>query len=166
MSPLIKLHLGSAGYCALLAGLNWFRSVGYSRQFGVTRETLAPIGLGLLLSALVILYLGVHCVRTALSLLKRGRKVTDGPWIESGSVLVYALPLLWHRTATTSWIEPDGVLAVATGGYGHALSPWVCLFAVLGMLLFQILTRLSDGGARPEQGAPGDMVGHSLSSPG
>lgn len=42
MTPLTKLHLGSAGYCALLGSLNWFRSVEYARPVGVTSERLVP----------------------------------------------------------------------------------------------------------------------------
>ncbi len=143
MNPCTKLHLGSAVYCALLVGLNWFRSVEYSRQFGVTSESLAPIALATLLSLAVALYLIYRCVRSALTRLEEGRKVRGGRWIKSWSVILYALPLLWHQISSSSWREPDGALATATGGYGHALSSWVFLFAVLGLLLFQILTRLT-----------------------
>jgi hypothetical protein len=152
MNSSIKLHLGSAGYCALLVSLNWFKSVEYSRQFGLKSESDAPIALAYLLSVAVALYLVYRCVRSALSRLEGGRKVREGRWIESWAVILYALPLLWHRTSTSSWREPDGALATATGGYGHALSPWVFLFAVLGLLLFQIATRLTldDQDAKPD----------------
>lgn len=139
-----KLHLGSAGYCALLAGLNWFRSVEYSRQFGVTSESFAPIALALLLSAGVALYLGYRCVRLALAGLESGKRVKAGNWIESWGVMLYAIPLLVHRTSSSSWIEADGAIAKATGGYGHATSIWVFVFAVAGLLLFQIRSRLTD----------------------
>jgi hypothetical protein len=151
MNPITKLHLRSAVYCALLIGLNWFRSVDYSRPFGVTSESFAPIGLALLLSAAVALYLAYRCVRAALSRLERGKKVREGRWIESWSVMVYALPLLWHRTSSSSWTESDGSLATATGGFGHALSGWVFLLAILGLLLFQILARLADDDEEPSQ---------------
>lgn len=151
MKPSTKLHLGSAVYCALLIGLNWFRSVEYSRQFGVTSESFAPIGLALLLSAAVALYLAYRCVRATLSRLESGKKVREGRWIESWSVIVYALPLLWHRISSSSWTEADGTLATATGGFGHALSGWVFLFAILGLLLFQILARLTDDDEEPNQ---------------
>ncbi len=143
MNPSTKLHLGSAGYCALLISLNWFRSVEYSRQFGVTSENLAPIALAALLSLAVVLYLIYRCVRAALSRLENGRKVRAGRWIESWGVIFYALPLLWHQTSSSSWREPDGAWAAATGGYGHALSSWVFLFAGSGLLLLQIFTRLT-----------------------
>lgn len=143
MNPSTKLHLGSAGYCALLASLNWFRSVDYSREIGVRSESFAPIALAALLSLGVVLYLVYRCVRAALTRLEYGRKVGAGRWIESRTVILYALPLLWHRTSSSRWTEPDGALASATGGYGHSLSSWVFLFAVLGLLLFQIFTRLT-----------------------
>jgi len=152
MNSSTKLHLGSAGYCALLVGLNWFRSVEYSRQFGLKSESFAPIALAYLLSVAVALYLVYRCVRSALSRLESGRKVREGRWIKSWTVILYALPLLWHQTSSSSWREPDRALATATGGYGHALSSWVFLFAVLGLLLFQIFTRLTpdDEAAEPD----------------
>jgi hypothetical protein len=149
MNPFAKLHLRSAVYCALIVGLNWFRSVEYSRQFGVTSESFAPIGLALLLSAAVALYLAYRCVRRALSRLESGKKVREGRWIESWSVMVYALPLLWHRISSSSWVESDGTLATSTGGFGHALSGWVFLFVILGLLLFQILARLTGDDEEP-----------------
>jgi hypothetical protein len=149
MNPSTKLHLVSAGYCALLAGMNWFRSVEYSRKLGLVNESISPIGLSFLLSAAVGLYLVYHCVRSALIRLESGAKVREGRGIESRIVILYALPLLWHRNSSSSWMEPDGVMATATGGYGHSLSVWVFTFAVLGLLLFQILTRLTpDDGER------------------
>jgi hypothetical protein len=144
MSPLIKLHLGSATYCLLLISLNWVRSVEYSRPLGITSETIAPVGLALLLSAAVVLYFAYRCIRAALSRLEKGNKVREGRWIESWSVIVYTLPLLVFRSSSSHWVEPDGTLAKATGGFGHALSTWVFLFAILGLLLFQILARLTD----------------------
>lgn len=146
-----KLHLGSAGYCAVLIGLNWFRSVEYSRQSGLQSESFEPVALALVLSLVGVLYLAYRCLRDARARLESGRKVKTGRWIESWAVILYALPLLGHRVSTSSWREPDGALATATGGYGHACSPWVFLFAVLGLLLFQMFTRLTsdDDGADP-----------------
>ena len=92
MNPSTKIHLGSAGYCALLVGLNWFRSVEYSRQFGVTSESLAPIALAVLLSLTVALYLVYRCVRTALTRLEDRRKIRAGRWIESWAVSSKARP--------------------------------------------------------------------------
>lgn len=149
MNPSTKLHLGSAGYCALLVGLNWSRSIEYSRQFEVTIESFAPIGLAILLSAAVALYLVYGCVRSTLSRLASGKKVGEGSWIESWRVIFYALPLLYYRTSTSGWTEVDGARATATGGYGHALSCWVFLFAIVGLLLFQILARLTDDDDEP-----------------
>lgn len=151
MNSTAKLHLGSALYCALLVGLNWFRSVEYARPIGVTSETFAPIALALLISAAVAVYLLYRCVRSSLSLLESGRKVRAGRWIESWSVTIYALPLLWHRTSISSWTEADGALATASGGFGHTLSGWVFLLATLGLLLFQILARLVGDDEGPNQ---------------
>lgn len=158
MNPSTKLHLGSAGYCALLVGLNWSRTVEYSRQSGVTSEGVSPIALALLLSGGVALFLLVRCVRVALARLENGRRLKEGRWIPSRGVIAYALPLLLHRTTVSTWIEPDGALATASGGYGHAASSWVFLFAVLGLLLFQILARLTGDDAEPEAEAGIDTV--------
>lgn len=151
MNPIVKLHLGSAAYCALLVGLNWTRSTEYSRQFGVTSESYSPVALAWLISTAVVVYLAYRCVRSALSRLASGRKVREGRWIESWSVIVYALPLLVHKTSSSSWIEADGALATMSGGYGHALSGRVFLFAVLGLLLFQIVSRLGSDDEKPDQ---------------
>ena len=54
MTPSSKLHLGSAGYYAVLTGLNWYRSVEYARKPGVTgmtSETLSPVALALVIFA-------------------------------------------------------------------------------------------------------------------
>jgi hypothetical protein len=152
MNSSTKLHLGSAGYSTLLVGMNWSRPVEYSRQFGLKSESVAPIALAYLLSAGVVLYLVYRCVRSALSRLESGRKVRQGRWIRSWVVILYALPLLWHQNSSSSWREPDGAFAIATGGYGHALSSWVFLFAVLGLLLFQIFTRLTSDDEDAEPG--------------
>ena len=151
MNPLIKLHLGSAGYCALLASLNWFRSVQYSRQVGLKSESFSPVALALLLSGAFALYLAALCLRAARARLESGRMVKTGNWIESWVVVVYTLPLLWHQNSVSTWKEADGAMATEIGGYGHASSGWVFVFAVAGLLLFQILSRLAptDDGADP-----------------
>lgn len=151
MTPPARLHLGSAAYCSLLIGLNWFRSVEYSRRSGLVSESVAPVGLALLLSFAVALYLAYRCVKAALCRLESGKKVRRGEWVESWSVIGYALPLLWHRISSSTWTEADGALATATGGFGHALSCWVFLFAILGLLLFQVLTRLTGDDEAPNQ---------------
>jgi hypothetical protein len=151
MNPILKLHFGSAGYCALLISLNWFRSIEYSRQVGLKSESFAPIGLVWLLSAGIALYLAYRCGRSALARLKTGRKVREGNWIESWSVIVYALPLLVHRTTSSSWNEADGALARMTSGYGDAISGRIFLYAVLGLLLFQILMRLEPNDQMPNR---------------
>ena len=149
MNKSTKFDLGSAGYCALLVGLNWFRSVEYSRKIGVSSESNSPVALAFLVSAAVALYLVYRCVRSALSRLESGKKMREGNWIETWSVIVYALPLLWHQTSSSSWIEADGALATATGGYGHDLSSRIFLFAIMGLLLFQILARLTGDDEEP-----------------
>ncbi len=142
MSPILKLHLGSAGYCGMLASLNWWKSVQYSRQFGITNESNSPIALAFLISAAVALLLGFLCVWTAIKRLESGRKVRGGRWITHWGVLVYTLPLLGHRASSSSWIEADGVVATGTSGYGYAGSNAIFAFAVAALLLFQILARL------------------------
>jgi len=159
MSPTIKLHVWSAGYCASLVGLNWFRSVEYSRQIGLHSESVNPVALAFLLSVAVVLYLGYRCVRFALARLESGKKVRSGRWIKSWSVIVYALPLLWHRTSTSSWKEADGTLVTATGGYGHALSSWIFIFAIIGLLLFQFFTRLNPDNEDAEPTPAGNQAG-------
>lgn len=161
MTPSTKLHLGSAGYCALLISLNWFRSVEYSRQLGLKSESLTPVGLAALLSLVVALYLGYRCVRAALARLEDGRKVREGRWIRSWAVLLYALPLLWHQISTSSWKEPDGAVATVTSGYGQAASSSIFILAILGLLLFQIYVRLTPDDDDPEA----DGTGSSGSSP-
>lgn len=144
MNPSIKLQIGSAGYCALLACLNWSRSVERSHQNGVFhRSSVDPIALAVLLAVGIVFYLLYRCVRAALRRLEIGRSVREGRWIKSWGVVVYALPLLFHLNSTARWKEADGAFVTVTGGYGHNLSIWVFVFAILGMFLFQMLTRLS-----------------------
>lgn len=146
MNPRTKLHLWSAAYCALLASLNWFRTVEYSRRVGMTYQSYVPVGVAWLLSFLTVLYLAWLCIRQAQLKLELGVKVAPGKWIQSPLVILYALPLLWHQQATTSWREMDGTLATMTNGYGQPLSSWVFCYAVVGLLLFQVLVRLSTEG--------------------
>lgn len=143
MNPLLKLHLGSAAYCAILVSLNWFRIIEYTRKSGLTKESLTPVGLAALLSGAAALYLILLCLRAARTRLEEGRKIAPGRWIQSRAVLLYALPLLWHQESTSSWMEPDGSMATLSRGYGHGLSTQVFFFAIAGMLLFQILARLT-----------------------
>lgn len=156
MKPLAKLHLWSAGYCLVLAGLNWSRTVEYARAAGLRRESIDGIGGALLLSGAIALYLAWSCIRTARLRLEAGKKVQSGRWVPSWSVLIYALPLVFRFNSTSNWTDPDGALATATGGYGGALSRAVFLFAVAGLLLFQIRSRLSIENTEAEPAATGN----------
>ena len=143
MKPSRKIHLWSASYCLLLAVLNWSRTVEYSRAGGTKGSSiLTPIEVAFVLSAVVLLVLGVRIVRSARRHLETGRRVTAGRWIQDRSVVLYTLPLLFYRQTTSSWIEPDGAVANSISRYGGALTLAVLLFAILGMLLFQVLLRL------------------------
>ena len=147
MKPSAKLHLMCAVYCTTLAALNWSHSIEYSRAVGPYRETNAPVGLALLLAGSIALVLAVRCLRAAKRRHESGRRVAAGGWIPSKSVLLYALPLLFSHTTTSTWVAADGTRAVANGGFGHALSPWVFLVAVAGMILFQLHAKLATDGA-------------------
>jgi hypothetical protein len=149
MKSFVQLHVGSAAYCAVLLVLNWSWSVKYSRQVGLTSESVSPVAFALLLSIGVSLYYAFRCLIAAASRLEKGTKVGEGRWIRSWSVLVYALPLLFHKNSTSNWIDGDGALATTSSGFGHQLSTWVFLFAILGLLLFQIFSRLN---LNPEEG--------------
>lgn len=143
MKSFLQLHLGSAAYCAVLLVLNWSWSVKYSRQVGITSESVAPVAFAYLLSIGVALYYAFRCLKAAAARLEKGTKVREGRWIRSWSVLVYALPLLFHRSSTSTWIDGDGALATTTSGFGHQISSSVFLFAVVGLFLFQIFSRLN-----------------------
>lgn len=143
MKLFLQLHVGSAAYCAVLLVLNWTWSVKYSRQVGITSESVAPVVFAYLLSIGVALYYAFRCIKAAASRLEKGKKVREGRWIRSWSVLVYALPLLFHRSSTSSWIDGDGALATTTTGFGHQVSTSVFIFTILGLLLFQIFSRLN-----------------------
>ena len=143
MKPPTKLHIWSAGYCLVLAGLNWSHTVAYSRPAGTQRESIDGISGALLLSGAIALYLMWHCIRSARIRLEAGKKVEGGRWVRSWGVLIYALPLIFRSVSTSTWTAPDGALATATGGYGSDRSFAVFLFAIAGLLLFQILSRLS-----------------------
>jgi hypothetical protein len=151
MKPNAKLHLKSALYCGLLAGMSWFSSIEYSRKVGVVEENFYPIGLAFLLSGTVAVYLAYRCMKEAGIRLERGDAVRNGKWIQDWAVVVYALPLLFSRQIGSNWYEPDGAFATATRGYGNAFSGLIFLLAVAGMLVFQIFSRLSDGGKEPSQ---------------
>lgn len=143
MRSFLQLHVGSAAYCAVLLVLNWSWSVKYSRQVGITSESVSPVVFAYLLSIGVALYYAFRCLKAAASRLEKGEKVREGRWIRSWSVLVYALPLLFHRNSTSSWIDGDGALATTTTGFGHQISSSVFLFSIFGLLLFQIFSRLN-----------------------
>jgi hypothetical protein len=151
MKPNAKLHLKSALYCGLLAGMSWFSSIEYSRKVGVVEENFYPIGLAFLLSGTVAVYLAYRCMKEAGIRLERGDAVRNGKWIQDWAVVVYALPLLFSRQIGSHSYEPNGAFATATRGYGNALSPLISLLAVAGMLAFQILSRRSDGRKEPNQ---------------
>lgn len=143
MRRLPKLHLYSAVYCAVLISLNWFRTTKYARVEGVTSESVTPVALALILSVVIVVALGWSVIKLARRRLEAGERVPSGRWIESWTVLVYALPLLFHNLRSSSWREADGVIATSFGGFGSDLSTWVFLFAIAGMLLAQVQHRLS-----------------------
>jgi hypothetical protein len=154
MKPDAKLHLKSALYCALLVGLNWSYSTEYSRTPGVTRVELSPAWLALVLSVATAGYLAYRCVQAARLRLESGKAVAKGEWIQNGAVLIYVLPLLFGKRWTSSWTEPDGTLVAAQRGFGHACSAWILIFAVIGLLAYQVLSRLSEGSEVPNQAPP------------
>ena len=143
MNHLAKLHLWSALYCGVLISLNWSRATQYARPVGLTSESKAPVMLALLLSLLVMVVLLWRVLRFVRRRLEAGEKVEPGRWIESWSVMIYALPLLWHQGSTSSWIAPDGTVATTVSGFGTDISPRIFLFAVVGLLLSQLAHRLS-----------------------
>ncbi len=142
MKPRLRLHLICASSCALLVSLNWFRSVQYARNSGVTSESLAPIALALLLSAVAATGLAAQCFRLARIRLERGDRISRGAWIQNGWVVGYALPLLWHQQSTSTSLTSDGVAATTIAGYGHTLSIYVFACAIVAMFLYQIRFRL------------------------
>jgi len=150
MKPTAKRHLRSALYCALLAGLNWFNSIEYARKIGVTHEGFYPVEWAFLVSGGVAVYFVFRCIKAARICLEHGEAVKKGKWIQDWAVLIYAIPLLFGRQSTSNWYEPDGALATTTRGYGHALSGSILVFAVVGMLAFQIHQRLSGGRGEPK----------------
>lgn len=143
MSRIAKLHLFSALYCGILIALNWSRTTQYARSEGVTSESVAPVALALILSMLVVVVLGWRVLRIVRDRLETGASVPPGRWIESWSVLIYALPLLWQNIRGSSWRMADGTIATTIGGFGSSLSTWVFLFAVAGLLLAQVEARLA-----------------------
>jgi hypothetical protein len=151
MRAATKIHVLSASYCALLVGMNWFRSVSYSRTAGVTAESFSPVALAVLVSGSVACYLVIACFRLARARLENGRKVGEGKWIRSWIVVAYALPLLWRQSSTSISRADDGATVTMSNGYGHALSIYVFTFAVVGLLLFQILNRLRPDDTEPNK---------------
>lgn len=142
MNPLMKLHLWSVIYCAVLTSLNWFRTTEYARHEGIHSQSEAPVLAALLVAGGVCFYLLLQCVRHAKLRLETGRRVAGGKWVLSWSVVIYALPLLFVSQTTSTWHEADGVIATATGGFGHMLSRWVFLCAAVSLFSFQVLMRL------------------------
>jgi len=149
LSSNTKLHLKSGIFCALLMSLNWSSSVQYSRKIGVISESFSPAGLALVISGLAALCLVVSCVCMAKAMLECGGRVRPGRWVRDPSVLLYALPLLFERHTTSTWAEPDGAIASKTGGYGSSFSTWIFLFTVLGLVLFQVFSKLCNGEEKP-----------------
>lgn len=143
MSRFAKIHLWSAIYCGVLISLNWFWKTDYARAVGVTSEATELVGGAFLISVAVVVSLGWRVWNLVRAHLEQGDKVCAGRWIESWSVIIYALPLLWHQVSTSSWRAPDGALATSTGGFGNALSPTIFLLAIAGLVLAQIKNRLS-----------------------
>jgi hypothetical protein len=82
--------------------------------------------------------------------------VPAGKWITTCLPILYALPLLWRNFSSSTSIDSEGARTIVSGGYGHELSSWVFLFAVVGLLLWQVTLRLhadsSDGHAPAGQG--------------
>jgi hypothetical protein len=154
MKSRTKLHLMSAVYCALLTGMNWFRSTQFSRKEGLISESFSPQSGALLVSGVLTVYLAYRCLKAAHSRLENGEKVGEGRWIQSWSVLLYAIPFLWQQQSTSVWQTPDGATATTTRGYGGPLSGWILLFMIAGLLLFQILSRLSGSRGGPPPTTP------------
>ncbi len=146
MSPNTRLHLQSAGYGVLLTCLNWSYRVEHKQALSHGYYSFDAVNLALLISLGVVFYYGRRCFRDARYRLETGRRVEGGKWIQSWRVMAYALPLLYKRDAVSIWREIDGTMKTASGGYGHTLSVWVFLFAVIGILLFQFHQRLMVGG--------------------
>ena len=148
----------------MLAGLNWSHTVAYSRTVGTQRESIDGISGALLLSGAITLCLMWRCIRSARIRLEAGKKVESGRWVRSWSVMIYTLPLIFRSISTSTWTAQDGALATATGGYGSDRSIAVFLFAIVGLLLFQILSRLSPEKSEAEPATTGNAGIVSLSS--
>ncbi|MBI3885139.1 MAG: hypothetical protein HY302_05350 [Opitutae bacterium] len=168
MKDPIRIYFAGAAYCALLASLNWFRTVEYSRAVGLKYESHTGAEAALTIAAAVVAYQSWRCLKYARARLESGNRVEPGRWIFSWGVLLFTLPLLYRRTTTSSWKEADGALATATGGYGHTLSGTVFVLAVLGMLLWQIAGRLAPRKAMPtseRSASPDHEAGRRLDEP-
>ena len=143
MTPSSRLQLQSAGYAALLCGLNWYHVTEYSRRAGVVKVGVMPVVFDVLLSGAVACYLAYRCVEAFRGRREGGRQAGNGWGIRHWGVLGFLIPLLVAKQNTSSWLEPDGVLATVKWGYGHALSGWVLFFGSSGMLLYQVLEHLA-----------------------
>lgn len=157
MHPKATLHLVSLIYCAILVSLNWFQTTTRSSPSGFSKHEVIPVELAGVLSIVVLVILATFCVFKARSRLERGRKVGEGKWIQSNLCFLYALPLLWRQNSTSKSIAIDGTETTVSGGYGHELSSWVFLYAVLGLLLLQIAMRLAEKKTQPQRVSPADL---------
>lgn len=155
MPPKLKLHLVSAAYCAYLISQNRFTSMTRSGGVGILSEATSPWENALMLSGAIAIFLTLLCVWKARWLLERGGKIREGRWIQSYSCLLYSLPLLWHQYFSSTSVDADGISTVVRRGYGNEFSVRIFCFAVLGLLLLQIATRLS---------GPKQLVKHSSPS--
>lgn len=157
MHPKATLHLVSLIYCAILVSLNWFQTTTRSSPSGFSQHEVIPVELAVVLSIAVMAVLAVFCVFKVRSRLERGHKVGEGKWIQSYLCFLYALPLLWRQNLTSTSIDVDGTKTIVSGGYGHELSGWVLLYAVLGLLLLQIARRLAEKKTQPQRVSPADL---------
>jgi hypothetical protein len=135
----------------VLISQNWFRSITHSGNAGFSKEEIYPVEVAAVLSGAVAVVLALVCVWKARSLLERGSRVGGGIWIQSYLCLFYALPLLWHQQSSSTSVASDGSTTVVSRGYGHELSIWIFCFAVAGLLLLQIVIRLSRVKKTPNQ---------------
>jgi hypothetical protein len=130
MSARLKIHLFSAGFCALLAGLNWYRFVHFSRKIGLLSDSVSPIMFAYLISGAAVLLLALSCIRNCRFTLRWGIK-----WVPEWIPFLYTLPLLYRTQVVTTWTEPDGAVATQLKGYGS--SPTLFWLAIVVLALFQ-----------------------------
>lgn len=143
MSRLARLHLASALYCGVLIALNWFRTTDYGRTKGLIHEAISPVAGALLIALALVVVLCWRALKSVRWRLETGERVPPGRWIESWSVMLYPLPLLWHQMSTSVWKQPDGTVVTAVGSFGSSLSSSIFWLAIVGLLLAQIERRLT-----------------------